>query len=519
EDNPLLERGKFLSIVSSNLDEFFMVRVGSLCRGIEEGSDKVDPSGMTLKEQLDAVWAKAHQQVEKQYNLLQQNYLPLLAREGIHFIDPTMLDTEQTKWVNHYFETEVMPLLTPWAVNAQMPFPLLSAKTLHIALLLPPQTRGGNMRFALVSVPTGLKRVVLLPSGIGKTRGILLEDVIIMHLSRLFNGVKPLAAIPFRLTRNADFLYNDSNAELLIAEMRKNLKRRKWGKVVRLEIPRGADPRLVIRLRKYLCISDMETMVIPGPLDLTYFMKEVSGFEGYDALRFTPFTPYVDERIKAGDSIFSAIRSGDLLLHHPYDSFEPVLRFVCDAADDPNVMAIKQTLYRVSGKSPIVAALARAARNGKQVTVLIEVRARFDEENNINWCLELEKAGCHVYYGVAKLKTHSKITLVVRREEGGLRSYVHLGTGNYNDSTAKLYTDMGLLTCDPTIGKDAGAFFNMVTGYGGHPNMEKLICAPYTLRDTLEKAIKHEIHQAKAGLPAAIDAKMNSLCDPKIIKL
>ncbi len=519
EDNPLLERGKFISIVSSNLDEFFMVRVGSLCRSIEEGRTLPDPSGMTPAQQLTAVWQEARRQVEKQYNILQQKYLPLLAREGIHFLDPSMLDSEQVKWVSSYFDREVQLLLSPWAVNAKRPFPLLSAKALHIALLLPPQARGGSIRFALVTVPSSLKRVVLLPAGIGKTRGILIEDVIAMNLHKLFGGVKPLAYVPFRLTRNADFLYNDSNATLLLNEMRKNLKRRKWGKVVRLEIAKGCDPRLLLRLKRYLFISDMEVLHIPGPLDLTYFMKEVSSYPGYDQLRFAPFTPAVDERLTQGGSIFRAIRAGDLLLHHPYDSFEPVIRFICDAADDPNVLAIKQTLYRVSGKSPIVAALARAARNGKQVTVLIEVRARFDEENNINWCLELEKAGCHVYYGVAKLKTHSKITLVVRKEESGLRSYVHLGTGNYNDSTAKLYTDMGLLTCDDTIGKDAAAFFNMVTGYGGHADMEKLICAPYELRHTLNRLIKHEIKNAQSGLSAAIWAKMNSLCDPRIIRL
>ena len=519
EDNPLLERGKFISIVSSNLDEFFMVRVGSLCRSIEEGRAAPDPSGMTPSEQLGAVWQEARRQVEKQYNVLQQKYLPLLAREGIHFLEPSMLDTEQVKWINDYFDREVQLLLTPWAVNAKRPFPLLSAKALHIALLLPPQARGGSIRFALVSVPSSLKRVVLLPAGIGKVRGILIEDVIAMNLHKLFGGVKPLAYVPFRLTRNADFLYNDSNATLLLNEMRRNLKRRKWGKVVRLEIAKGCDPRLLIRLKRYLFITDLEVLHIPGPLDLTYFMKEVSSYPGFDDLRFPSFVPAVEDRLAPGENIFRAIRNGDLLLHHPYDSFEPVIRFVCDAADDPDVLAIKQTLYRVSGKSPIVAALARAARNGKQVTVLIEVRARFDEENNINWCLELEKAGCHVYYGVAKLKTHSKITLVVRKEESGLRSYVHLGTGNYNDSTAKLYTDMGLLTCDDTIGRDAAAFFNMVTGYGWHAEMDKLICAPYELRHALTRLIKHEIKNAENGLNAAIWAKINSLCDPKIIRL
>ncbi len=519
DDNPLLEQSKFLSIVSSNLDEFFMVRVGSLCRNIEEGSGKLDPAGMTYKEQLNAVWQEAHRQVDRQYYVLQRKLLPALAMEGIHFLSPGMLDKEQLKWLGEYFDEQVLPLLTPWAITAQRPFPLLTAKCLHIAVLLPPRMRSGGYRFALVSVPTSLSRVVLLPSGIGHKRGILLEDVICMHMSRLFNGLKPVAMAPFRLTRNADFLYNDHDAALLIAEMRKNLKRRKWGKVVRLEVPKGCDPRLLIRLRKYLCITEKETMHVPGPIDLTYFMKEVSGYEGFDHLRFDPFTPWIDEKYLQSGDIFEYIRSSDRLLHHPYDSFDPVVDFVCRAAEDPQVMAIKQTLYRVSGKSPIVAALAQAAQNGKQVTVLLEVRARFDEENNIKWCLELEKAGCHVYYGVADLKTHSKITLVVRKEDDGMRSYVHLGTGNYNDSTAKLYTDFGLFTADAVIGRDAGKFFNMVTGYGGEAVMDKLVTAPYQLRSTLADLIKYEIRNAREGLPALISAKMNSLCDPDMIRL
>ncbi len=519
EENPLLEQSKFLSIVSSNLDEFFMVRVGSLCRNIEEGSLKLDPSGMTYKEQLTAVWQTVHRQVERQYYVLQRKLLPALAMEGIHFLSPGMLDKEQTKWLGDYFDEQVLPLLTPWAITAQRPFPLLTAKSLHLAVLLPPRMRSEGFRFALVSVPASLNRVVLLPGGIGKVRGILLEDVISMHLTRLFNGIKPLAVTTFRLTRNADFLYNDHDAALLIAEMRKNLKRRKWGKVLRLEVPKGCDPRLLIRLRKYLCITDKETMHVPGPIDLTYFMKEVSGYEGFDHLRYTPFKPQIDEKYQSAGDIFEYIRASDRLMQHPYDSFDPVVDFVCQAAEDPQVMAIKQTLYRVSGKSPIVAALAQAAQNGKQVTVLIEVRARFDEENNIKWCLELEKAGCHVYYGVADLKTHSKITLVVRREDGGMRSYVHLGTGNYNDSTAKLYTDFGLFTADEIIGRDAGKFFNMVTGYGGEAEMDKLVTAPYRLRKTIKDLIRYEIKNAKDGLPAMISAKMNSLCDPKMIGL
>lgn len=266
-------------------------------------------------------------------------------------------------------------------------------------------------------------------------------------------------------------------------------------------------------------MTDQSVIAAPGPLDLDYFMKQIADLPGFDEMRFAPFTPRIDERFRAEGSIFRAIRGGDILLNHPYDSFDPVVRFICEAADDPNVMAIKQTLYRVSGKSPIVAALSRAAQAGKQVTVLIEVRARFDEESNINWCLALEKAGCHVFYGVPKLKTHSKITLVVRREAAGMRRYVHLATGNYNDVTARLYTDMGLFTCDEAIGRDAGNFFNMVTCYGESMEMEKLVAAPAHLRREIKRLIQREIAHAQAGRPARITAKINALVDPKVIKL
>ena len=518
-DNPVLERGKFLSITSSNLDEFFMVRVGSLVHAIESGNEKEDASGMTPKEQLSAIWAEVREQVDRQYRILRHEYLPVLAQEGIHFLKPSELHPDQINELSAYYDREIQPLLTPRAIDDRRPFPLLASKALHLAILLPAQSRSGSQRFALVSVPSTLPRYITLSMGVGKVRGVLLEDVISMFVYRLFGNTKPLACVPFRITRNADFYYNDSNANMLINEMRKNLKRRKWGKVVRLEVSDHADVRVLVKLKKYLGVTDEEILTVHGPLNLNYFMKQIASLPDFDHLRFKPFEPRTDARFTENGSIFAAIRSGDIFLHHPYDSFDPVVRFVCEAADDPNVMAIKQTLYRVSGKSPIVAALSRAAQQGKQVTVLIEVRARFDEENNINWCQELEKAGCHVFYGVAKLKTHSKITLVVRKEETGLKRYVHLATGNYNDVTARLYTDMGLFTCDDIIGHDAGTFFNTVTGYGETSPMEKLVSAPNHLRKTFKQLIKQEIKNAENGLPAAITAKMNSLCDPKLVKL
>lgn len=518
EDNPLLERGKFLSITTSNLDEFFMVRIGSLAHAIESGDEDEDASGMTPLQQYESAWQTVRKQVDRQYSILRHQYLPALAQEGIHFLNASMLHDDQKEYLSDYYDQQIQPQLTPRAIDDRRPFPLLASKALHLAVLLPPTSRGGALRFALVTVPSKLPRVTLLPTGVGKVRGVLLEDVMMMFISRLFGGTAPLACAPFRITRNADFYYNDSNANMLINEMRKNLKKRKWGKVVRLEVMDHTDPRIMARLRKYLSVTDDETLYLPGPLNLNYFMKQIASLPDFDHLRFTPFTPRMDPRFTEYQNVFDAISAGDIFLHHPYDSFDPVVQFVCQAADDPDVMAIKQTLYRVSGESPIVAALSRAAQQGKQVTVLIEVRARFDEENNINWCLELEKAGCHVFYGVPKLKTHSKITLVVRKEESGLKRYVHLATGNYNDVTAKLYTDMGLFTCDPVMGRDASTFFNTVTGYGETAPMEKLISAPHHLRKTFKQLINQEIKNAEEGIPAAITAKMNSLCDPKIIQ-
>ncbi len=517
-DNPLLERGKFLSICGTNLDEFFMVRIGSLAHAAAMGDKKKDPTGLTPQQQLGRIFPAVRRQVERQYALLNGEYLPALEAEGIYLMNRHQLTGEQRDWLSHYFDAQIQPLLTPRAIDDKRPFPLLSARRLHLALLLPPNVRAGAPRMALIPVPSSLPRVTMLPMGRGKARGILVEDVIAMFAHRLFGQKKPLAVLPFRITRNTDFLYNDSDADALIVEMRKNLKKRKWGRVLRLEIPLGGDFRLTERLMRYLDVSEQGVFPVPGPISLDFFMKQISGLPGFDSLRFPAFSPRIDDRFRQEGSIFRAIRGGDILLNHPYDSFDPVVRFVCEAADDPNVMAIKQTLYRVSGKSPIVAALGRAAQNGKQVTVLIEVRARFDEENNINWCLELEKAGCHVFYGVPKLKTHSKITLVVRREPSGLRRYVHLATGNYNDVTAKLYTDMGLFTCDETIGRDAGNFFNVVTGYGESAGMEKLVAAPTHLRKEIKRLIRREQEHAENGLPARITAKINALVDPKIIK-
>lgn len=515
-DNPLLERTKFISIMSTNLDEFFMVRVGSLMRELSGDAKKRDPSGMSAQKQLQKIEALYQKQLKKQYEILNDDLLPALEREGLYLLKPGTLTAPQQKWLSAYFDTHIKPVLTPRAIDQTRPFPLLSGRSIYLAVLLPGM-KENETRFALVPVPGGLPRVIMLPMGHGSARGILLEEVITMYVHRLFDESRPLCCQPFRITRNADFIYDDHDADNLIAEMRKNLKKRRFGRVVRVELPQMFDPRLSALLKRHIAPKGTIVARVRGPIHPDFFMKQLSGLEGFDRLRFAGFAPYTDERLLARESIFRTIRGGDLFFHHPYDSFDPIERFVSEAASDPNVLAIKQTLYRVSGKSPIVASLARAAQNGKQVTALIEVRARFDEENNINWCMELEKTGCHVIYGVPKLKTHSKITLVVRREEHGLRRYVHLGTGNYNDVTARLYTDMGILTCDEDIGQDASDFFNNVTGLTAAKPMRALVSAPEQLKPALIALIRRETDNARQGLPASILAKMNALTEPSLI--
>ena len=515
-DNPLLERAKFLSIVSSNLDEFFMVRVGKLERKIDAGIKRPDPAGLIPAVQLKLIRKAVHAQVKQQYSTLNHDLLPQLKKEGLSLLSPGELSQAQHAWLSQYFGAQVLPILTPRTINLQQPFPILQAKVIYIAVLLQ-SDKGGLPQLALVPVPRSLKRVVMLPMGSGKARGILLEDVIMMFLPALFMHQTPLSQMPFRITRNTDFVMNLDSMDNLLIEMTKSVKRRSYGKIVRLEAPHKGNKKLLEMLQSQLEVKDSARVLVDGPLDLRFFMRELWALPGFDALRYPTFVPRVHKRLLAKESIFRTIRGGDLFFYHPYDSFDPVVRLVSESASDPHVLAIKQTLYRVSSNSPLIAALARAAQNGKQVTVLIEVRARFDEEHNIAWSKSLEKAGCHVLYGVPRWKTHSKITLVVRREPDGLRHYVHVGTGNYNDVTARLYTDMGIMTCDRQIGQDAGAFFNLITGYHYTYPMQELIASPYALRQEWLMRIKREEANAKAGLPSGIMMKMNSLCDPEMI--
>ena len=517
---PLLERAKFISITSSNLDEFFMVRVASLKDMVHAGYKKKDIAGMTATEQLSAINQQTRKLVTDQYNTYMRSLIPLLKKEGICIMDSHEdLTEQQAEFVDRYFMENVYPVLTPMAVDASRPFPLIRNKTLNIAALLVSKhakKEKDEIVFATVQVPSVLPRVVRIPSEENESVFILLEQIIERNIGVLFSNYQVECAYPYRVMRNADLTIDEDEASDLLKEIQSKLKMRQWGEVIRLEIEDKADKRLLRFLRSELKVAEEDIFEIAGPLDLTFLMK-MTGLEGYDHLRYKQPTPQPVPEIEAGANIFTAIRNGDIFLHHPYQTFDPVVNFIRQASVDPDVLAIKQTLYRVSGNSPIIAALAKAAENGKQVTVLVELKARFDEEHNIVWAKKLEQAGCHVIYGLVGLKTHSKIALVVRREEDGIRRYVHLGTGNYNDSTAKLYTDCGIFTCKESIGEDATAVFNMLSGYSEPRSWNELMLAPYWLRDKFLYLINRETKHARNGEDARIVAKMNSLCDPGII--
>ena len=515
--NPLFERLKFLSITASNLDEFFMVRVASLKDMVNAGYTKKDIAGMTAAEQLAALDERTHAFVKRQYKIYNDELVPALAREGFHIIGShEELTHEQEIFVDKYFHEDVYPVLTPMAVDSSRPFPLIRNKTLNIAALLKKKNGDDGTEFATVQVPSVLPRFVRLPGE--QDTIILLEEIIERNIDKLFLNYDILCAYPYRIMRNADLSINEEDAADLLKEIEKQLKKRQWGQAIRLEVQGNIDKQLLKRLKSELNITDSDIYRIDGPLDLTFLMKLYGSFD-YAKLKTPKYMPAPVPELMNGKNIFEAVREGDILLHHPYQTFDPVVDFVRQAANDPGVLAIKQTLYRVSGNSPIVAALAAAAENGKQVSVLVELKARFDEENNIIWARKLEQAGCHVIYGLVGLKTHSKITLVVRREEDGIRRYVHLGTGNYNDSTAKLYCDMGLFTCSPAIGEDATAVFNMLSGYSEPVGWNKLSLAPLWLRDRFHYLVEREIRHAREGQEAHIIAKMNSVCDKDIIEL
>ncbi len=514
---PLFERLKFLSITASNLDEFFMVRVASLKDMVHAKYTKKDIAGMTAQEQLIEIGKKTHELVEMQYSTYNRSLLPALKQKGLTLISShENLSKKEEAFLNQYFMEEVYPVLTPMAVDSSRPFPLVRNKSLNIAALVQKKEGEKELEFAMVQVPSVLPRIVTLPEEENKQKVILLEEIIEHNMEKLFLNYEIICAHPFRIMRNADFDIDEEEAADLLKEIQKQLKKRQWGEAIRLEVEDKMDKRLLKILKKELKLENEDIYSINGPLDLTFLMK-MYGLPGYEELKTKKYTPQPVPDLMNDEDIFANIRKKDILLHHPYQTFDPVVEFVRRAAKDPDVLAIKQTLYRVSGNSPIIAALAEAADNGKQVSVLVELKARFDEENNIIWAKMLEKAGCHVIYGLMGLKTHSKITLVVRREEDGIRRYVHLGTGNYNDSTAKLYTDCGLLTCHPQIGEDATAVFNMLSGYSEPLGWNKLSVAPLWLRKKFLRLINRETKHAREGKEAHLVAKMNSLCDKEII--
>lgn len=515
---PLFERLKFLSITSSNLDEFFMVRVASLKDMVNAGYTKKDISGKTPSEQLAMLDKATHELVRSQYSTYKRSLVPLLLQNGLRVVEHhEQLSEEEKKFVDRYFADNVYPVLTPMAVDSSRPFPLIRNKSLNIGALVSKKSGKDEFEFATVQVPSVLPRIVPIPSEKADEKTvILLEEIIERNIDKLFLNYDIICAHPFRIMRNADLTIDEDEAEDLLKEIEKQLKKRQWGEVIRLEVEDGVDKRLLKILKNELMISEEGIYKIDGPLDLTFLMK-MYGLEGFDHLKTPKYIPQPVPELPAGENIFERIRQGDILLHHPYQTFTPVVDFIRQAARDENVLAIKQTLYRVSGNSPIIAALAQAAENGKQVTVLVELKARFDEENNIVWARKLEKAGCHVIYGLVGLKTHSKITLIVRKEEDGIRRYVHLGTGNYNDATAKLYTDVGMLTCSETIGEDATAVFNMLSGYSEPLSWNKLAVAPLWLKKKFIYLIEREAKYAREGKGGHIIAKMNSLCDKDVI--
>jgi polyphosphate kinase len=522
ERNPLLERLKFLAIFSSNLDEFFMVRVAGLKDQVKAGFNKPEnKAGLTPKQQLSKISLKVHELVELQYQIYNDVLVPMLNEENIYLLSMNELTDEQKQYLRNYFVDQVFPVLTPMAVDAYRPFPMLSNKSLNLAILLEDHQQDNEIqkKLAIVQVPSVLNRFIPLPSDDGRLCYVLLEDVITTHIDMLFQGYKVVSVTQFRITRNADLTIHEEGARDLLKEIEKELKKRKWGAAVRLEMSKNDYDQFILKyLLDELEIHEKDIYEIDGPLDLTFlfdFYEKLSKFKEH--LIYETLIPQPPKDLGSDEDIFEKASEQDILLHHPYESFEPVIDFVSDAADDPDVLAIKQTLYRVSGDSPIIEALKRAAENGKQVTVLVELKARFDEENNVQWAKELEKAGCHVIYGITHLKTHSKITLVVRKKNEKIERFVHLSTGNYNDATAKVYTDLGLITANKKMGEDATNFFNYLSGYMEKPDFHHLSVAPFDIRRDFIKLIEDEIRFHKQHGNGRIIAKMNSLTDKELI--
>lgn len=524
EDNrtPLLEKIKFLAIVSSNLDEFMSVRAAALMDQVKTGSVKKDFTGYTPGGLLRRIMRRAETLVADQYRAFRHSREEL-KRQGIVFRNMDELGQDQQIEMETYFVEKVFPLLTPMAVDRHRPFPLVHNQNLYLSVLLRHDLGPADEHpyFAILQVPSNLDRLIILNSPIGdrKTTCLLLEELIKCWLPKLFSDYTPVAVNVFRLTRNADLIINEEGAEDLLEEMEKELHRRRWGTPVRLEIERGFHPNALKMLMEEFELESGSVFTIDGPVDLTFLTKLSSSIPGQEQLRYPRAEPVYPPEFRESDDLFQVIRQRDVLVFHPYESFDAVTDFIYDAANDPAVMAIKMTLYRVSGDSVIVRSLALAAEAGKQVTVLLELKARFDEERNIAWAKKLEHAGCHVIYGLPGLKTHAKVALIIRREDSSLQRYLHIGTGNYNDSTSKLYTDIGLFTINPRIGEDVTALFNEMTGYSTPHDWKALHVAPSHLKLALFECIRQEIDHAKAGRPARIIAKMNAVSHGDMVDL
>ena len=514
KDNPLLDRVNFLGITQSNVDEFFMVRVASLHKLVAAGITSTDASGMTPQKQLDEINKKEHKEVEKRYSTYSRSLLPLLESNNIYIKNVEDLNEHQYEFIRRYFYDELYPVLTPMADDTNRPFPFIANDSLNIAVRLK-DTENGSHDYATVRVPNIFKRLVKLPDA--ENSFVLLENIIKEFIWQLFVGYEVKEAATFRATRDMDLDVAERDTSDFLRSVQTQLKDREHGKVVRLEIDKNMGDKLRRRLFKKLKVSENEVYEINGPIDLTFLKKMLGAVQGHDDLRYKPFKGYVDPDLELSSDIFANIRKRDYLVQHPYDSFDTVLNFIKKAAHDDKVLAIKMTLYRVSGNSPIIKYLGQAAQAGKQVTVLVEVKARFDEQNNVHWARTLEQMGCHVIYGLKGLKTHTKITCVIRRDEDGIRRYLHLGTGNYNDVTAHFYTDMGLFTCRRDLGVDATNLFNMLSGYSKPPYFRQLRISPEHIREFINEKVDNEIAIAKAGRHAEIHMKMNSLSDPEII--
>ena len=517
--NPTLERIKFLSIVSSNLDEFFEIRVAGLQEQLYAGLEPQDfpADGLAPAEQLTRIDQRVHRLVGEQYRLLHEELIGELKQSGIQWMTLAELSTSERAYVDDLFASSIYPVLTPLAIDPGHPFPHVHNKSLNIALLVE-RKHVNQMQelFAVVQVPAVLDRVVLLPGSPDRFRFVLLEDVIAAHLGTLFGGFRVLGHTVFRVTRNTDLTIDEDEAEDLLQTIEETLRQRLHGDAVRLEISDAANERFVQMLVGALDLHDRDVYRVTGPVDLTVLMA-LHRLEGFRALKDEPLVPGVPPAFASGGDVFDLLRVQDVLVHHPYESFSCVVNFIERAADDPQVLAIKQTLYRTSGGSPIIRALERAAQNGKQVTALVELKARFDEENNIVWARSLEHAGVHVVYGVVGLKTHCKASLVVRREADGIRRYVHLSTGNYNPTTARIYTDLGLFTAKPEFGEDTSELFNLLTGYSQGRRWRKFLVAPLGLREQVVELIDREGRNAESGRSSRIIAKMNALVEPTVI--